>query len=536
MKLVTAEEMKKIDTRAIEGMSIPGAMLMENAGRGVVSVIKKGIGEVEGVSFAIVCGKGNNGGDGFVVARFLKNDGASIRAYLLGRKSEVKGDAKTNLEIALKAGVELVEVRSDASLSKLGDGLGSADVAVDAIFGTGFKGAPGGIPGKAIDLLNQFEGIIVSIDVPSGLDASTGQIGGPCVLADVTVTMCLPKRGLLLYPGKDHTGDLYVVDIGIPPLAIEKEHLKVELIEDTYVRSVFPMRPSGAHKGRFGHLLVVAGSPGLTGAGALASMSGLKVGCGLVTLGIPESLNDLMEAKLTEVMTLPLKETRSRTLAREALDSILSFLEKADALALGPGLSTNPKTRELVLKLLPEVNCPTIVDADGLNNLSYETSVIRQCKAPLVLTPHPGEASRLIGVKASGIDLGRIDYAVKMSKGFSSTVVLKGAPTVVASMDGLAYVNPTGNSGMATGGSGDVLTGMIGGFLAQGLNSLEASTVAVYLHGLAGDLGAEEHTEYSLVAGDIMENIPSAIKECLGDLLNESREEPKRSHCIERED
>lgn len=519
MKVVTAEEMKRIDARAMEGMSIPGVMLMENAGRGVVSVIREEIGEVEDVSFAVVCGKGNNGGDGFVAARFLKNNGARITAYLLGRKSEVKGDAKTNLEIALKAGVEVVEVKGDASLSKLEEGLESVDVAVDAIFGTGFEGAARGIPAKAIDLLNEFEGVIFSIDVPSGLDATSGQVEGPCVLADVTATMCLPKRGLLLCPGKDHTGDLYVVDIGVPPVAMEKEHVKVELIDDGYVRRVFPMRPSGAHKGRFGHLLVLAGSPGLTGAAALASMSGLKVGCGLVTLGIPESLNDVMETKLTEVMTLPLPETGSRTLAPDALDPILSFLEKADALALGPGLSTDQKTRELVLRLLPEVRCPAVVDADGLNNLSFKTSVIRRCKAPLVLTPHPGEASRLTGVRTSEIDKERIDYAVKLSRAFSSTVVLKGAPTVVGGADGFAYVNATGNSGMATGGSGDVLTGMIGGFLAQGLKGLEASNVAVYLHGLAGDLGANDQTEYSLVAGDIMENIPLAIKECLGEFL-----------------
>lgn len=519
MKLVTAEQMRSIDTRAIEDMSVPGVALMENAGRGVFSVIEEEIGEVEDLSFAIVCGKGNNGGDGFVVARFLKNAGAEVASYLLGAKSEVKGDAKTNLDIALKAKIEVVEIKSETSVSKLEEGLNAADVAVDAIFGTGFKGAADGLPAKVIEALNQFKGIVFSVDVPSGLDSTTGQAEGPCVVADVTATLCLPKTGLLLYPGRECAGDVYVVDIEVPSAAIEKEKVKVELIEESYVESALPARPHGAHKGTFGHLLVVAGSPGMTGAAALASMSALKAGCGLVTLAIPASLNDVMEVKLTEVMTLPLPETESRTFAAGGLDAILSFLERADALAIGPGLSTNPETRKLVLKLLPEVKCPTVVDADGLNCLSFDMSVIRKCKAPLVLTPHPGEASRLIGTSASEIDRERIHYAISISKRFSSTLVLKGAPTVVASTDGLAHVNPTGNSGMATGGSGDVLTGMIGGFLAQGVEGFEASRIAVYLHGLAGDIGAERVTEYSLVAGDIMENIPLAIKECLGESL-----------------
>ena len=519
MKLVTAEQMRTIDTRAIEGMSVPGVALMENAGRGVFSVIEEEIGEVGDLSFVIVCGRGNNGGDGFVVARFLKNAGAKVTSYLLGAKSEVRGDAKINLDIALKAKIEVVEIRSEASVSKLEKGLNAADVAVDAIFGTGFKGATDGLPAKVVEVLNQFEGLVFSVDVPSGLDSTTGQTEGPCVVADVTATLCLPKRGLLLYPGRQCAGDVYVVDIEVPSAAIEEEKVKVELIDESYVESALPLRPHGAHKGRFGHLLVVAGSLGMTGAAALASMSALRVGCGLVTLAIPASLNDAMEVKLTEVMTLPLPETESRTLAPEGLDAILSFLEKIDALAIGPGLSTNPETRKLVLKLLPEVKCPTVVDADGLNCLSFDMSVIRKCKAPLVLTPHPGEASRLIGTSASEIDRERIDYAVSISKRFSSILVLKGAPTVVANTEGLAYVNQTGNSGMATGGSGDVLTGMIGGFLAQGVGGFEASRIAVYLHGLAGDIGAERMTEYSLVAGDIMEDIPLAIKECLGESL-----------------
>jgi hydroxyethylthiazole kinase-like uncharacterized protein yjeF len=514
LKAVSAKEMKSIDARAIRGMGIPGVVLMENAGRGVVSCMREEIGELAGLSFSIVCGKGNNGGDGFVVARFLQNEGASVESCLLGRKSDVRGDARANLDLALKAGVKVTEVRGEKSLSSLVTSLERADAALDAIFGTGFEGVARGIPAKAIGLLNEFEGPVFSVDVPSGLDATTGQVEGPCVIADVTATMCLPKTGLLLYPGRSYAGDLYVVDIGVPSVAIRKENVKLEVLDTEYVRSILPLRPSGAHKGRFGHLLVVAGSPGMTGAAALASMSALRAGCGLVTLAVPESLNDVMEVKLTEVMTLPVPETKSRTFAPEAVAPILSFLKKADALALGPGIGTDAGTRDFVLGLLPRVKCPAVVDADGLNNISSDTRVLGRSRSPLVLTPHPGEASRLTGVGAAEIDRGRVEYAARIAEKFSVTVALKGAPTVVANPAGFKVINPTGNSGMATGGSGDVLTGMIGGFLAQGLEPFEATSISVYLHGLAGDLGAEEKTEYSLVAGDIMDAIPLAVKEC----------------------
>jgi hydroxyethylthiazole kinase-like uncharacterized protein yjeF len=413
-------------------------------------------------------------------------------------------------------------VRSNTSLDKLEEGLNRADVLVDAVFGTGFKGSARGIPRKAIELINLFDGPVFSIDVPSGLDSTSGHIEGPCVVADVTATMCLPKTGLLLYPGRIHAGDVYVVDIGVPVSVIEKQKIALELLDSQFVRSILPLRSPFAHKGSFGHLLVVAGSPGMTGAAALASISALRAGCGLVTLAIPRSLNHIMEEKLTEVMTLPVPETSSRTFGPESVEPIVSFLKKADALALGPGLSRSEETEEFVQKLLPLVECPTIIDADGLNNLCSDVAVIRRTSAPLVLTPHPGEASRLIDAKASVIDAGRIEYAVRLSKVFDSTVVLKGAPTIVAGSEGLLGLNPTGNSGMATGGSGDVLTGIIGGFLAQGVGLFASAAASVYLHGLAGDLGADDKTEYCLMAGDIMDYIPRAFKECLGEFAGET--------------
>jgi NAD(P)H-hydrate epimerase len=520
MKVVTAEEMRRIDCLAIEKMGIPGVVLMENAGRGVVSVMEEELGELEGLSVEIVCGKGNNGGDGFVVARFLANRGCGVEVYLLGRKADVKGDAKVNLNLAIKAAIDVREVRSGASLAKLEEGLRRADIVVDAVFGTGFKGAARGIPRKAIELINAFDGPVFSIDVPSGLDSTKGQVEGPCVVADVTATMCLPKTGLLLYPGRIHAGDVYVIDIGVPDSAAEKEGIALELLDRDFVKRALPVRAPFAHKGGFGHLLVVAGSPGMTGAAALASMSALRVGCGLVTLAVPASLNDIMEIKLTEVMTLPVPQTPSRTFGPESVEPIASFLANVDALAVGPGLSASEDTEEFMRRLLPLVKCPTVIDADGLNALSRDATVLRKARAPLVLTPHPGEASRLIGAEASVIDALRIDYCVRLSKSFASTVVLKGAPTVVACSDGSLGLNPTGNSGMATGGSGDVLTGMIGGFLAQGVESYDSAAASVYLHGLAGDLGALEKSEYCLVAGDILDYIPMAFRECMEDLTS----------------
>jgi NAD(P)H-hydrate epimerase len=426
-----------------------------------------------------------------------------------------------NLELALKAGIDVKEVRGTGSLGRLEEGLGAADVAVDGVFGTGFSGVARGVPRKAIELLNLFDGPVFSIDVPSGLDSTSGQAEGPCVVADITATMCLPKTGLLIHPGRVYAGDVYVIDIGVPDVVIEKERVALELLDEEVVRSILPLRFPGAHKGAFGHLLVVAGSPGMTGAAALASMSALRSGCGLVTLAVPESLNDAMEAKLTEVMTLPVPETASRTFGQGSLETVISFSEKVDALALGPGLSTGTEVEDFVRSLLLEVRCPTCIDADGLNNISKNRSAIRKAQAPLVLTPHPGEASRLerSGATAAEIDRGRIHFAARLAKRFTATVVLKGAPTIVADAGGPMVLNPTGNSGMATGGSGDVLTGMIGSFLAQGLDTFSASALSVYLHGLAGDLAADEVTEYCLVAGDIMEHIPLAFKECLGEFL-----------------
>ena len=360
---------------------------------------------------------------------------------------------------------------------------------------------------KVIERINELKAARVAVDLPSGLNADTGAVEGPCVKADYTVTMCLPKRGLLLYPGAEYCGEVIVADIGFPKKAIEEQGVQVELITEELARSLLPPRPGSAHKGSFGHVLVVAGSVGLTGAAALASLSALRAGAGMVTLALPESLNDLMEVKLTEVMTLPLPETPARTISIKAIDRIKEFLEKATVLAIGPGLSREPETMEFVRRLCGEIEKPTVVDADGLNALAAERESLKSLGPNFVLTPHPGEMSRLTGMSVAEIESDRIETARGFASEHGVTLVLKGAPTIVASPDGKAFINSTGNPGLATAGSGDVLTGLIAGLMAQGMKPTDAAVAAVYFHGLAADRLIEEGktSQRGLISGDLIE-------------------------------
>lgn len=515
MKLVTAEEMRRIDRRAIEELGIPGIVLMENAGAGVIAVISDLYGPLEGLAVTIICGKGNNGGDGFVVARHLVNAGAEVEVFLLDKTNQVKGDAGTNLHIALDMGVEVTPVVSEADLRPMVDSMAHADVIVDAIFGTGFIGPAEGLPARVIELINQSSVHVVSVDLPSGLSADDGACQGSCVIADATATMCLPKRGLFLFPGRERAGEVSVVDIGVPQSTIDEEELPVTLIDEFDLSLNVPARPESGHKGTFGHLVVLAGSVGLTGAAAMSSLAALRVGCGLVTLGTPLSLNDILEVKVTEVMTRPLPETESRTLACEAVDGALDLAHEANALVVGPGLSQHPDTVKFVLEMVRRADLPLVLDADGINALASDLEILRERRAPTILTPHPGELSRLIDIPPAEINATRIDTAQRVARERGLVCVLKGAPTVIADPDGNCIVNTSGSSALATAGSGDVLTGAIGGFLAQGVPPVEAAKLGVYLHGLAGDLAADELSPYSVIAGDVLKMLPKAIMELI---------------------
>lgn len=519
MKLVSSDQMRKIDKTTIEHEKIPGLVLMEKAGLGSALSGKKMLDEkVKGKKVLIFCGKGNNGGDGFVVGRYLSKWGAKVEFYLLGKKEEVKGDALANLKKVVSLRLLIKQVSKEKELpAEL-----KADLIVDAIFGTGFKGKVTGLEEKAVQLINSSKVKVLSIDTPSGLDVDTGSVEGECVKADYTPTMGLPKVGQFFFPGKSYCGKVEVIDIGVPQKVVEEQTIHLNLITEEEVRNILPKRPGDAHKGTCGKVFLIAGSTGMTGAATLASLSCLRAGAGMAILGIPQSLNDIMEVKVTEVMTKPLPDVRKKgALALRGLGEIMQALKWADCVALGPGLGQHFETVELVRRLVTRIELPMVIDADGLNAIAKDSSILNQAEAPLILTPHIGELSRLINVPIEEIAKDRIKFASESAKKFNCVVVFKGAPTIVGEPERQVYVNPTGNAGMATAGSGDVLTGVIVGLLAQILmmkrqdirkTMLESALAGVYIHGLCGDLAKEEKGEMGMIAGDMMEKVPEALK------------------------
>lgn len=512
MKVVTASQMRELDRRATEEFGIPSLLLMENAGLQAVLEMERSFPRLRPSRVAIVCGRGNNGGDGFVVARHLFERGTAVEIFLLAKRSDVKGDARTNLEIIRKMGVPISEVATSQDLQATREAIGGADMVVDAILGTGTAGAAKGLFAEAIELLNRSGRPIVALDIPSGLSSDEGEIPGPSINATLTITFGLPKRGLILFPAASRAGRVVTVDIGLPSQLLSDTILDVSLLEADDAAAALPPRDPNAHKGTYGHVLVLAGSPGKTGAAAMCALSALRIGAGLVTLGVPESLNDIMEAKLTEVMTEPLPETRERTIALAALHKVLTLMEGKRVLAVGPGLSTHPETSELVRELLSAARVPLVVDADAINALGPKLETLPKATVPLILTPHPGELARLLSISREEVVQNRIPIAQKVATSFKVHLVLKGGRTLVVDPEGRVAINMTGNPGMASGGTGDVLTGLIAGLLAQGVNAGLAARAGVYLHGLAGDLAAEAVGQEAMLASDLMAQIPDAIR------------------------
>jgi NAD(P)H-hydrate epimerase len=519
MKLVTSRQMRNIDTKTIKGEKIPGLKLMEKAGKGSAEVAKKIlVNDCKDKKVLIFCGRGNNGGDGFVVGRYLSQWGAEVKLFLLGKKKDVKGDAKTNMKKAQDMGLLIKELSQKKELPK----NPNSHLMIDAIFGTGFQGKAEGLYAHAIEFINKSNSPVLSIDVPSGLNADTGDAEGVCVKANHTATMALPKIGHFFYPGRGYSGEVSVIDIGVPKKIINKEKLNLNLITREEVKVLLPQRPGDVYKGTCGRVVLIAGSTGMTGAAALASTSTLRAGAGMAILGLPKSLNDIMEIKLTEVMTKPLPDVRKKgALALRGLGEIVQLFQWADCLALGPGLGQHFETIELTRRILKRTTLPTLVDADGLNAIAKDSSILKEIDLPLILTPHIGEISRLINVPAEEIAKDRIKYASDSAKEFNCVLVFKGAPTIVAEPKGQVYVNSAGNAGMATAGSGDVLTGIIIGLAAQMLDDrrgrkieqimLDAANCGVYIHSLAGDLARDEKGEMGMIAGDIMDKIPNTI-------------------------
>ncbi|MCX6563386.1 MAG: NAD(P)H-hydrate dehydratase [Candidatus Aminicenantes bacterium] len=513
MKVLTSIQMREIDRKTIEGIGIPGAVLMENAGIRITQAILKRFPEVAEQNIVVVAGKGNNGGDGFVVARHLFNRGARPTVLLLAKKDEVKGDAALNLAVAGRIGVEIVETPTVAEWKKHKVGVWHASVIIDAIFGTGLIKPADGIYAAAIEDINKARAFKVAVDIPSGLSSDTYLIIGPTVKADLTVALAAPKIGHILPPAEAYVGELVIADISVPPFLFDDPGLKLELVEKTTMASYFKKRKKDSHKGSYGHLFVLAGSLGKTGAAAMAARSALRTGSGLVTVGTPQSCLPAVARSMMEIMTEALPETPQKTLSESALPLILDLMKGKDAVLIGPGISTHPSTAKLITSLLPKIKVPVVIDADGLNILAENPDALRSLPRPAVLTPHPGEFARLIGRSNQDVLDRRLELAPRFSEKFGVYLVLKGYRTLIATPEGRVFINPTGNPGMATGGSGDVLSGMIASLIMQEKDVLGATLAAVYLHGLSGDIGARILGERALIAGDLIKYLPKALQE-----------------------
>jgi NAD(P)H-hydrate epimerase len=507
MKCLFASQMRSADAAAIE-MGIPAIVLMENAGRSVFEEIARRWSRKDVDRVIIIAGKGNNGGDGFVAARHLWNAGYDVSVYLIGRTSEVKDHARVNLDIIIAMGLPIRVVLDGTDLEVLRAELNCKKpyLCMDAVFGTGLSKEVKGINRAVIECMNDSSMPVISVDIPSGLNADSGLPLGIAVRASLTVTFGYPKVGLVLANGVPYTGELIVKDISIPRI-VEDDSWKVKLMKPDILENI-PIRGPEAHKGDFGRVAVYAGSPGFTGAACLSSEAALRTGAGLVTLCVPAGLNPIMEIKLTEAMTRPLGIATdfhfSLTMIVEAIDS----LKKSDSVIIGPGIGTSEEVHEFVYELIGNCDKPMVIDADALSILAAGH---RELKFPGVLTPHPGEMSRLIGWDSQSISRDRIGAAVECALKYRAVVVMKGFRSVIVSPDGDIAINPTGSNSMATGGMGDVLSGIIGALLAQGLSGFNAACLGVYIHGLASDMVSETMAR-GQIASDLLVKIPQILK------------------------
>lgn len=517
MRVVNADQMREADRRTIEDIGVPSTVLMENAGRQVVAAMNAAFDGLAGARVAVLAGRGNNGGDGFVVARVLSQAGVEVRTYLVGAAAEVRGDARLNLDILGRLGLDVVEIRGHQDWELHGASVLRSDIVVDALFGTGLTSPIDGLAGTIVQDLNASPVPVVAVDLPSGLSADDPSLPGPVIEAALTVTFGAPKLPLVLPPGETVAGSVVVADIGIPAAIVDElPGPRIERIEPGDLRPFVKTRPRDAHKGLFGHVLIAAGSRGKTGAAHLGAAAALRAGAGLVTVATPASCLPIVAGLGAEYMTLALEELPDGTLARASADVVLAAT--CDVVATGPGIGTGPDQRAFVLALLERSVKPLVLDADALTLVASDLAALRGTPdRPVIITPHPGEMARLTGLSAADVQRRRLGVARDLATAHHVYVILKGHRTLIATPEGVIYINATGNPGMATGGSGDVLTGMIAGWLAQGPGVTAACLLAVHLHGAAGDLAASAVGESSLVAGDLVAQIGPAILELTGE-------------------
>ncbi len=516
--VVTSNEMRSFDRYAIERLKIPSLLLMENAGKGVAQKMRAHFGDLSGQLIYVLCGKGNNGGDGIVVARHLLIGGCNVVIILTCKPNELKGDPRTNFEIlknlskkiATKSSFEFIQYSSVKKLEM----LQSPNFIVDALFGTGFSGQLKGKYKSLVEWANALPAKRVSIDIPSGVNADSGVAEGTAFKSDLTVTMAFKKIGLTLNEGRTYIGELEVVDIGVPSNLEIVGNYQTFIVHQKDVQAKLPVRSFNAHKHSVGKIFVLAGSVGLTGAAAMASESAMRAGAGAVILGTPKTVYPMLAKKLTEVMTEPLDATKDGSVSELSLPLIEKHFQWADVVILGPGLSRNEETKCLIQKLVSTSNKRMLIDADGLNAIAENPSCLKKRKAKeVILTPHTGELSRIIKLSSEEIEKNRVEIARKVAREFKVTLVLKGAPTVTATQNGKVFINSSGNPGMATAGSGDVLAGVIAGLWGQGLSAEEAAWTGVFLHGKAGDISKAKFGEKSLLATDIQQHLPEAFRQ-----------------------
>ena len=514
MKLVTVDQMRQLELAAAE-IDLPPDVLMENAGLAVAEEVRKLCGNVAGSPILVLVGPGNNGGDGLVAARHLDDWGAQATVYLCSRNTE--GD--DNFSLIVERDIPVARAEDDEGLSVLDDALSSAEVVVDALFGTGRLRSLEGAVKSVLDLVSMVRAsrpqlTVVAVDLPSGLDADTGAADPACLSADATITLGCPKVGLFGFPGAERVGKLIVADIGIPQsLAYD---ISTELITPDWVASVLPPRPLNANKGSFGKVLVASGSTNYIGAAYLACTAAHRVGAGLVTLATARGLQPILAAKLVETTYLPLPEADAGIIGHEAASILVEQAKVYDALLMGCGLGQHPSTMDFVREALSSLPTPVgqalVLDADALNTLAETPDWHQRFDAQAVLTPHPGEMARLTGLSVDEIQADRIEMARRFAAKWRKVVVLKGAYTVIAAPDGQARLNPMANPGLASAGTGDVLSGAIVGLLAQGLSPFNAACCGVHLHGMAGDMVRQDLGDAGMLASDLLPRLPVAIK------------------------
>jgi NAD(P)H-hydrate epimerase len=504
-KACYASEMRSIDSAAEQTGKIPSIILMENAAIACVNELKKTF-DIKNKSVAVFCGKGNNGGDGLSIARHLYNMGVNVNIFLVA-SSDFQGDAAVNFDIVKNMDIPIDTITDTEGLEYI---VRSFDIVVDAIFGTGISGTVRGNIYDIIRIINENARYILSVDVPSGINSDSGEICGVCINADKTVTFAGYKIGMFMYPAADCTGEIVADSISIPDYIINEQNLQINVTDKEFVKSIIKPRENNSQKGDYGKLLIIAGSKGMSGAAYMAAQAALKSGAGLITLVCPECINTVLETKTTEVMTMPLPDEDGK-FSSAAIEQIKEKISSVGAVLIGPGLGRSRGVTDLVRSVLRNSHVPVIVDADAINAVAEDMSVLSECACELIFTPHTVEFSRLTGLDVSYIEENRIQVSKEFAEEFGAVLLLKGHHTLVTDPSLTQYINNTGNPGMASGGSGDVLAGIIASFVARGADNVSSAAAAAYIHGLAGDIASADCSEEAMSATDILDCIPDAF-------------------------